>query len=666
MSLSNIKIGRKLALSFAMLVLILVALSGIVIKSLGDIDSATSWNVHTYQVLESANELLSGMVNQETGVRGFLVSGDEKFLNPYKGGEEQFSRALTSLKQLTSDNPVQQERLDKIKSLAESWKSQVAEPEIKLGRDVATRDQGRAMEASGAGKTAMDGIRGIEHDVDNMERALLSVRGATRDAACGFARWSMIIGSIAMAFLAIFLGWILSLTIAKPVSAMVTIMNKLAAGDNTVVIPAADRKDEIGEMAGAVHTFKDAAIEKVRLEAEAVHARQKANDERAENEVIRAKATEEQAQAMRRLGDGLKSLAGGDLTMRLDEGFSASYAQIRSDFNEAVDKLKETMQAVVMSTSAIHSGTNQISTASDDLSHRTEQQAASLEETAAALDEITATVKKSAESAKHAREVVASADQDAKKSALVVRQAVDAMDAIAKSSAQIGQIIGVFDEIAFQTNLLALNAGVEAARAGDAGRGFAVVASEVRALAQRSVDAAKEIKGLISTSTAQVDFGVKLVAETGKSLERIIAQVIEINGVVAEIAAGAQEQATGLQQVNTAINQMDQTTQQNATMVEESTAASHSLSQETTQLSSLIEGFQLGQGGSDAALRRQLQKAAPHAFQKPPSRNLPAATRATPRVAANNVKPELRRAAPNGKVANGGIIGDSQESWSEF
>jgi methyl-accepting chemotaxis protein len=247
----------------------------------------------------------------------------------------------------------------------------------------------------------------------------------------------------------------------------------------------------------------------------------------------------------------------------------------------------------VTSTSAIHSGTNEISSASDDLSRRTEQQAVSLEETAAASDEITATVEKSAENAKHAREVVASADSDAKKSAVVVRRAVEAMDAIAKSSGQIGQIIGVIDEIAFQTNLLALNPGVEAARAGDAGRGFAVVASEVRALAQRSADAAKEIKGLISTSTTQVDFGVKLVAETGKSLKRIIAQVTEINGVVAEIPAGALEQATGLQQVDTAIDQMDQTTQQNATMVEES-GASHSLSQETTQLSSLIDRFQLG------------------------------------------------------------------------
>ena len=320
------------------------------------------------------------------------------------------------------------------------------------------------------------------------------------------------------------------------------------------------------------------------------------------------------------------------------------------------------MASVVSSTGAIQSGAREVSSASDDLSRRTEQQAASLEETAAALDEITATVKKSAEGASHAREVVAAADEDAKKSALVVRQAVDAMDAIAKSAQQISQIIGVIDEIAFQTNLLALNAGVEAARAGDAGRGFAVVASEVRALAQRSAEAAKEIKGLISASTTQVDHGVKLVAETGKSLERIMAQVAEINDVIADIAAGAKEQATGLDEVNTAINQMDQVTQQNAAMVEESTAASHSLSQETDQLSGLIGQFQLGRGHDGDSIRRELHKVAPHAFQQSTVKT-PAA--APPRNEVRKAPARPVRATAKA-VVNGSAEASNPGGWEEF
>jgi len=253
-------------------------------------------------------------------------------------------------------------------------------------------------------------------------------------------------------------------------------------------------------------------------------------------------------------------------------------------------------------TVGIQTGSSEISQAADDLSRRTEQQAAALEQTAAALDQITATVRKTADGATHAREVVGTAKNDATRSGEIVHGAVSAMNEIEASAKQISQIIGVIDEIAFQTNLLALNAGVEAARAGEAGRGFAVVAQEVRALAQRSAEAAKEIKSLITASTNQVDQGVQLVGQAGKALERIVSQVAEINTVVIEIAASAQEQSTGLAQVNTAINQMDQVTQQNAAMVEESTAASHSLQHEANDLARLLGRFQLT--GSGQAVSR--------------------------------------------------------------
>ncbi len=302
----------------------------------------------------------------------------------------------------------------------------------------------------------------------------------------------------------------------------------------------------------------------------------------------------ERVAAVNDIAEGLARLSDKDLEVAITRTFPPAFEKVRQDFNATSESLRTTFQHMVGNVTQIRSGSLELSTSSDDLSRRTEQQAASLEETAAALDQITATVKKSADGANHAREVVATADADAKKSAVIVRQAIEAMDAISKSSNQISQIIGVIDEIAFQTNLLALNAGVEAARAGDAGRGFAVVASEVRALAQRSADAAKEIKGLISVSTTQVGAGVKLVAETGSSLERILTQVTEINSVMAGIAAGAQEQSVALGEVNEAINQMDQVTQQNAAMVEQSTAATHSLSQEADSLSQLIGAFKTG------------------------------------------------------------------------
>jgi methyl-accepting chemotaxis protein len=436
--------------------------------------------------------------------------------------------------------------------------------------------------------------------------------------------------------------------LARPIVSMSTVMERLAAGDlDLAPEDGTSPTCELERMSRALDVFRQNALDRARLESEAAATRALTEAEREQASAERAKAAKEQTEAVQRLGVGLKEVAAGDLMVRLAEGFTPAYAQIRDDFNVAIDKLKATIVSVVDSTGAIETSAKEISAAADDLSRRTEQQAASLEETTATLTEVTAAVKKSAEGTQHARQVVVAADEDARKSAGVVKQAVEAMGAIAKSSQQIGQIIGVIDEIAFQTNLLALNAGVEAARAGEAGRGFAVVASEVRALAQRSAEAAKEIKGLISDSSAQVGVGVELVAETGRSLERIATQVAEINAAVSEIAVGAHEQSTAMEEINVAIEQMNLVTQQNAAMVEESTAAGHSLSEETSKLSRLMAQFHIGRAAAEPRLRAELAKAAPHAFRAPAK-----ATSAAPGYAKRAV------AAAGGAAA--------AEGWQEF
>ena len=433
-------------------------------------------------------------------------------------------------------------------------------------------------------------------------------------------------------------------SITTPLQRLNAAMKEIIAGKDVSVADEAKRADEIGEMAQSVALFHDGVIARTRAEEEAASQRRQAAEEHELRERDKAEESRRMQITIDQLGGGLTRLAQGDLMCRLETPFPADTEQLRHDFNTAVEKLQQAIAAIVASTSNISSGALEITTASDDLSRRTEQQAATLEETAAALDQITATVKKAADGTSHAREVVSTAKVDAETGGSVVSKAVAAMSGIEKSSEQIGQILGVIDEIAFQTNLLALNAGVEAARAGEAGRGFAVVAAEVRALAQRSADAAKEIKEIIRLSAVQVAEGVNLVGETGKSLERIMAQVNDINSVMAELAVGAQEQATSLTQVNTALNDMDGVTQQNAAMVEETTAASHSLRKEAETLTRLIGQFRVG------------QPAALHAPVQQPRR--PAASAApAPRATASNVTPMPKRAAAPAPRA---------EDWREF
>ncbi len=317
-------------------------------------------------------------------------------------------------------------------------------------------------------------------------------------------------------------------------------------------------------------------------------------------ETARIEAAAQQQKIVDSLAQGLKNLAEGNLIYRLTE-FPEAYQQIRDDFNSAMVRLQETMEAIVAATRELSNATAEISTSTTDLSQRTEEQAASLEETSASMEQISVTVRKNAENAQEANQSATATRDVADRGGQVIAKAVDAMARIEGASHKISDIIGVIDEIARQTNLLALNAAVEAARAGEAGRGFAVVASEVRSLAQRSSQAAKDIKDLITNSNSQVKDGVELVNRAGTALTEIVESIKKVAGIVSDIAVASAEQADGIDQVNKALTQMDEVTQQNSALVEENAATAKTLEHQATVMDERVALFRIGAGDAAGA-----------------------------------------------------------------
>jgi methyl-accepting chemotaxis protein len=369
-------------------------------------------------------------------------------------------------------------------------------------------------------------------------------------------------------------------------------MKRLAGGDLTFEIPGRGRRDEFAAMAGALEIFRDNEQARRAGEARLAQERQEAQ---AAMEAARLRARAASEAAVNALfGEALKKMADGDLTSRVAGEVPEAFRPLQANFNTAVETVAATLRRLTDASGGVDSASSEIRAAAGDLSRRTEHQAASLEEAAAALHEISESVTSAAGSAAAARDFLSDMRNVAANARDVVHETETAVAGIERSANEIGAIVGVIDEIAYQTNLRALNAGVEAARAGDAGKGFAVVAQEVRALAQRSAEAAREIKGLIAESNAQVRNGVEKAGSSGAALEAIMQRVTTLGDRMQEIAGAAREQSSSLAQINEAIGDLDSVTQQNAAMVEQATAAAATLAREASGMNAMMAAFELG------------------------------------------------------------------------
>ncbi|WP_279483732.1 methyl-accepting chemotaxis protein [Aureimonas sp. SK2] len=617
MSLSNISIGKKIIASFAAMIVGSAVMGSVVYRTMSTIERDRQVRTEVGNATAEALQMRLMVTRQELTMRGYILMPKESRVKSLAKFNGLFHDGVTRLKSMDIDPAIKQ-TVDTANSAMDAWYNQIALEVLKIAVNTDNRDQAIAL----AGSDLADKlITPLEGAVDSIVTTLRDQTTAL-DLSQHESYKQALVEILAALGLLLVAGagfaWALVRNISAPVMRLRDTMGHLAGGNRDIEVPSLERGDEIGQMAGAVETFRLAAIEQQRLEAEAVALREAQSAERE-----RAAAVERAAKAdLQSFVDGVEAgfarLSKGDLTVRIDQPVAEQYRPIRDQFNTSVERLEGTMGSVVGAIGSLRTGLGEINAASSDLAQRTEQQAANLEQTTAAIAEVTRAVNETAEGAGRALQSAESANRNAIKGGEIVGRAITAMRSIEESSDKIGKIIGVIDEIAFQTNLLALNAGVEAARAGEAGRGFAVVAQEVRGLAQRSAEAAKEIKGLISASGTHVEAGVELVTASGKSLDEIIAEVGEVSRTVAEIATRTREQAVSLREVQTAADQMDKVTQQNAAMVEQATAAAQSLAYETDELARLIGEFKLfSSQGHSGQLQRAVRREAPRAPAAP-------------------------------------------------
>ncbi|MGY2051576.1 methyl-accepting chemotaxis protein [Methylobacterium sp. JK268] len=509
-SLNTLRIVARLSLAFGSLVAITLVVNALNFVNSRSIEERIGWTEHTHEVLGAVDAVVAAMLNQETGLRGYLVAGEPQFLAPYREGRAGYQVALDAARRLTRDNPGQQARLSDFDRLAQTWMRDVAEREIALMAEPATREQARAMVSSGAGKTSMDALRAKAAEIRGVETDLMAGRRREQEASFRFASATSLVGTLASLLVAGLMSWFVARTLAAPIRAMTALMGRLADGDKTVAVDGLDRADEVGDMARAVEVFKRNAVEAERLAA--------------------AQATEDEARMRRaRVLD--------ELTREFERTVSAltgGLAGAGTEMEATARAMSEVAEETTQQTVAVAGAASQTST--------------NVQTVAAASEEMTASIGEIVQQVGQSSRMAARAVDDARRTDATVQR-------LAETAARISGFVATVSSIASQTNLLALNATIEAARAGAAGRGFAVVASEVKELAGQTAKATDEIGARIGEIQGATQEAVADIRQIGQVIE-------EMSTFSASIAAAMEEQGSAIQEIARSVQQAARGTEQ--------------------------------------------------------------------------------------------------------